>query len=271
MKYKTCSVIVCVYKNDNPEFFKQAINSVLNQTLKSNDIIIVVDGPVGAELKKTIKKFEKLKNITVKWLPKNVGTGQASNVGIGLTKNELIAKLDADDIAYTDRFEKQTAMFNKEKKLAYLGGQMKEFLGDKKNIVSERYVPTDYEQIKKFARRRCPFNNSTVMYKKSAITSVDGYPTETRSEDYFLVAKLLAAGYVIKNLPDYLAYYRLSNDVYARRKTWKHTKATIIMRWKIRKLGVSRIQDALLITIVQLVMFILPSGFTKLVYRTIQK
>jgi glycosyltransferase involved in cell wall biosynthesis len=262
---------MCVYRGDQPKFLVEAVESILNQTVKSNDIVIVVDGPIGKKLQEMIEKYAKLPEVTVKWLPKNVGVGPASNAGIATSRNELIAKLDADDIAVPERIEKQLKEFNADTKLTLLGGQMKEFCNHPDNIVGERKVPTEPEAINHFARKRDPFNNSTVMYKKSAVVTIGGYPDTNRSEDYLLVAKLLAAGERLRNLPDNLAYYHLNDDTYRRRKTWKHTKATIAVRWQIHRMGVAKLHDFLLVATTQFAMFLLPSGFTKLVYKIIQK
>jgi len=252
-------------------FFGAGDEEFVEQTVKSDDIVLVIDGPVSANLKKVIEKYEKLPEVTVEWLKKNVGVGLASNVGIKLCRNKLIAKLDADDIAVPDRLEKQVAAFNEDETLSLLGGQMKEFYHEQDNVVAERKVPIKPDQIRRFARKRDPFNNSTVMYKKEDVLAVGGYPDTNRSEDYLLVAKLLTAGYKMKNLPDCLAYYRLSEETYRRRKSWKHTKSTISIRWQIHKLGVARLDDFLLVATTQFAMFLLPSFFTKTVYKLIQK
>jgi glycosyltransferase involved in cell wall biosynthesis len=271
MKKMKCSVLMCVYRGDKPEFFTQAIESILEQTVKTDDIVIVVDGPIGKKLEATIKKYDKLPVVNVKWLAKNIGVGLASNIGINLCRHDLIAKMDADDISVPDRFEKQLKEFDNDRELTYLGGQMWEFNDSPDNIINKRPVPTAPSEIRKFARLRNPFNNSTVMYKKAAVLAVGAYPGLNRSEDYILVAKLLRAGHRMKNLPDYLVHYRLSDDTYRRRKTWRHTCETIMARWQIHKMGVSKLRDFLLVAATQMAMFITPTFVTKAIYKNIQK
>ena len=267
------SVVVCVYRGDNAEHFFEAIKSAEKQTITPDEIIIVADGELTPDLEQVIQKCcKKYNNIKFHQLPKNHGVGFASNYGINRCKNELIAKMDADDLLLPERFEKQLKAFKSDSDLTLLGGQLSEFADDDpKNIVSYRRVPTDLADIKKFARRRSPCNNPTVMFKKSAIQAVGGYPKLNRAEDYYLYAKLLADGYKIANLDDVLVNYRLSSDNYGRRKSWRHTKEMLHARKEIYHLGVSKRSDYLITSAAQIALFITPNCMTKLAYKILRK
>lgn len=272
-KLEQCSVLMCLYKGDRPEYFELALTSVLQQTVPPSDIVIVANGPLTKTLDGKLREFEtKHKTIQVVRLPKNCGVGEASNVGMQYCKNELVAKMDADDIAMPNRLEKQLAEFAKRDNLVLLGGQLAEFIDDDpEKVISYRKVPTSKVGIVKFAKRRDPFNNQTVMFKKSIILHEGGYPKLNRAEDYYLYAKIIAAGYVVDNLPDVLVKYRLSPTVLERRKSWQNTKEVIGARNEIRKLGILKWRYFILSVLVQIAMFALPIGFTKLVYERMRK
>lgn len=264
--------MICVYRGDKADYVVQSVESILSQTVKSDDIVIVVDGPIGEKLNKAMGDVAKMsKTINVVRLPKNVGVGPASNEGIKYCKNELIAKMDADDVAFPDRLEKQLDAFGHDSKLTLLGGQLAEFEGEVENVVSYRKVPTSAKEIRKFARRRSPFNNQTVMYKKTAVLDVGGYPKLNRAEDYYLYSKLMAEKYKVGNLSDTLVYFRLDDNAMGRRKTWRHTKEIIKVRNEIRKLGISSMWDFVVTAAGQLAVFVLPSFFMKAVYGKLRK
>lgn len=272
LKKLSCSVLMCVYRGDKANFFREAVDSILNQTVKPDEVVIVVDGPVGGRMTKVLSEVkQKYKQVKVIQLPKNVGVGPASNEGLKRCRNELIAKMDADDIAVPERLELQLTEFLKDAKLTLLGGQLAEFSGHKENIVSYRRVPTSGAEIRKFARKRSPFNNQTVMYKKSDALAVGGYPDLNRAEDYYLYSKLIAEEYKVKNLSEVLVLFRLDDEAIGRRKTWRHTREIIRARNEIRKLGVSSWFDLIITTMGQLLVFVTPSFFAKWVYGRLRK
>ena len=272
-KLESCSVLMCLYKGDKPKYLSAALDSILEQTTPPNDIVVVVDGFIPDKLEQTLKNYAKShKIINVVRLSKNVGVGAASNEGLKHCKNELVAKMDADDICAPNRLERQLHEFNRRKDLVLLGGQLAEFINDDaKNVVSYRRVPTTKDEIKKFAKRRSPFNNVTVMYKKSIIMAAGGYPKLNRAEDYYLYSKLMADGQIVDNLSDVLVYCRLDNDFIKRRKSWQHTKEMIGARNEIRKLGVSSWTDLIVVSAAQIGLFLVPVGLAKKFYRKVRK
>jgi glycosyltransferase involved in cell wall biosynthesis len=232
-KYKTCSVLMSVYKNDKPEWLEQAIKSILNQTLKSDDIVIMRDGKVDAEIEKVLKKYEKRKNVRVVRLRKNGGLAHALNAGLKRCRNKLVARMDADDIMVRRRLRLQVSAFNKRPELDILGGQIAEFDGSPENITGHRNVPQTQDDIKKFARLRCPFNHPSVMFKKSTIKKLGGYDeTIGKVEDYELWMRALNNGAVMGNLAEVVCYLRAGDYMLGRRKSWQGCKAQIRLRWR---------------------------------------
>jgi glycosyltransferase involved in cell wall biosynthesis len=264
-----CSALVCVYEKDNAEHFGLAIKSLYEQTLLPNEVVIVGDGKLSDELYDEIKSLKKhYPSIKYYELEKNSGIGAASNYGISKCKNELIAKMDSDDISLPERIEKQVAEFQDDPKLSALGGQLEEFANnDPDQVASRREVPLDSEKIVRFARRRSPINNPTVMFRKTDVQSVGGYPEMNRAEDYLLFVKMIASGKVLRNLPDVLVKYRLDADNIKRRKSWANTKEMINARKEAYKLGVAKWSDYMFMKVAFLCLFIAPSGLAKLSYR----
>lgn len=262
------SVLMSVYAKASPAHLTRAIQSIMDQTVKTDDFVLVCDGPLTEELNAAIAIFERneAEAFHVVRLMNNVGTGLAANSGLRYCKHELIARMDADDIANPDRCELQLKRFLEDDRLVILGGQLLEFENSEDNIVSIKTAPLSYEKILKYGRRRSPFNNQTVMYKKSAVLRVGGYKNLSRCEDYDLFVRMLRSGYYGENLPDALGKYRIEKSTYKRRKSKENMRRFISVRWEIHKCGFSSFIDFILPTALQIVIFISPIFVQRIIY-----
>lgn len=211
------SVSMCVYGKDNPEWFRTAVESVLNQTCEPDEVVLVVDGPVPEALNAVISAYELNPVFRVIRLEFNQGHGEARRVGLTACTHELVALMDADDISAPDRFKKQLAMFKKYPDLTIVGGNITEFLGEPENVIAARVVSTTDEQIKLDMKKRCPMNQVTVMFRKSAVDAVGGYVDWYCEEDYYLWLRLFLGGAQFMNIPEYLVNVRVGKEMYQRR------------------------------------------------------
>lgn len=212
------SVCMSVYKNDNADDFITAINSIYDQTVRPDEIILVVDGPVGDSLKEAIEFLEgKIPIMTVIWLAKNKGHAIARQIGLEAAKYNLIAIMDADDISLPNRFQRQLEVFKEYPDVTVVGGLINEFINDVDNCVGVRWVPEKDKEIKAYLRNRCPMNLMTVMMKKEHVQQVGGYIDWYCEEDYFLWIRLALAGYKFYNIQENLVNVRVGEAMYHRR------------------------------------------------------
>ena len=225
-EYKEYSVLMSVYHKERPEYLKQAIESIQVQSLSTNDFVLVCDGPLNDELDAVIqtKQLEMGENLNVVRLAKNEGLGNALNEGIKHCKNELVARMDSDDIAYPDRCEKQIAVFNTHSEVSICSGIVEEFTTDPNTVDTRRVPPETNAEIIEFAKKRNPFNHPCVMYKKSAVKAVGSYQDFYLLEDYYLWLRILMAGYQGYNIQEPLLHMRAGSDMYKRRAGWKYAK-----------------------------------------------
>lgn len=225
-EYKEYSVLMSVYHKERPEYLKQAIESIQVQSLSTNDFVLVCDGPLNDELDAVIqtKQLEMGENLNVVRLAKNGGHGNALNEGIKHCKNELVARMDSDDIAYPDRCEKQIAVFNTHSEVSICSGIVEEFTTDPNTVDTKRVPPETNAEIIEFAKKRNPFNHPCVMYKKSAVKAVGSYQDFYLLEDYYLWLRMLMAGYQGYNIQEPLLHMRAGSDMYKRRAGWKYAK-----------------------------------------------
>jgi glycosyltransferase involved in cell wall biosynthesis len=215
-----------------------------------------------------INGFEKkYKEVKVLKLEKNMGLGNALNQGIKICSNELIARMDADDISTSNRFELQVNRFLSNPKLILLGGQIQEFKEIPFDSKSKRIVPSDFASIKIFAKLRSPFNHPTVMFKKSNILSIGGYRTLSRKEDLELFLRIVFRhNFYSENLRDVLLHYRTNDSNYKRRKNFINVKEYInVMRSFYKSRDIS-LFDLVKVIFLQVILFFIPLSFQKYLY-----
>ena len=258
---KKYSVLMSVYTKENPNYFKASIESMVNQTLPPEEIVIVKDGPITMELDKIIDDYELNYDglFTVVALKENVGLGKALNEGLKKCRNELVARMDTDDISLTNRCELQVAEFIKDKKLDIVGSNIDEFYDTPEKVISSRIVPTDHDEILKFSRRRNPFNHPTVMYKKSSVLRNGGYGDFRRNQDLDLFVRMLNNGCKARNISQSLLLFRANKDNLIRRKSWEKCRSYISMIYSFWKNGYSSFIDLTVVAFSQIIIFISPT------------
>ena len=265
------SVLQTVYKSDAPDAFKLSLESMLNQTVKPDEVVLVKDGPIPETLQNVIDELDnKVPGMIVQvQLEKNMGLGLALNEGLKCCKNELVARMDSDDISLPERCGKQLAMFECNPELDIVGCPVKEFIGTPDNIVGERNVPLENEEIHKYAKRRDPFNHPTVMYKKSKVMLYGPYRDYRKNQDTALWIDMLSKGCKAANCKEYLFLFRFDEGTYRKRKSWINTKLLIQLRYEAWKSGFNSFVDLAVIAMAQVMMFLLPISFQKFVYKKI--
>lgn len=262
------SVLLTVYKSDNPDYFRLSLESMLKQTVSSNDIVVVKDGPVPAEIQAVIDELQKSHpEIHPLQLETNMGLGLALNEGLKVCQNELIARMDSDDISLPNRCEKQLALFEEDPELDIVGCPVKEFVGTSDNVVGRRDVPLDDEAIHKYNHRRDPFNHPTVMYRKSKVMKLGPYGNYRKNQDTDLWIKLLSNGCKGANCPEYLLMFRFDEGTYKKRKSWTNTKCLLDIRKKAWKSGYSTFWDYAFVAVAQIGIFIMPMKIQQFVYK----
>ena len=226
---------MCVYGGDSPTHFDVALESIVNQTLKPEEIVLVVDGPISNQIENVINKYQiisKNNNICfdVYRFKENKGHGIARRLSFEKCKNEYIALMDADDISELSRFEKQCNYLISHSDVAIIGGNITEFINNKneRDISKKagmRIVPETDNEIKLFMKKRCPMNQMTVMFRKNAVSSVGGYKDWFCNEDYYLWIRLALAGYKFSNLQENLVNVRVGEEMYQRRGGIRYFKS----------------------------------------------
>lgn len=223
------SVLMSLYYKENPIHLSESLDSMINQTISPDEIVMVFDGPLTNELYQMMDKYIKYNPdlFTVVVNEKNLGLGTSLKKGLEKCRNELVARMDTDDISRFDRCEKQIRLFESIPSLDIVGGNIGEFIDNPQKIISYRNVPTDDDEIKEYMKFRCGFNHMTVMFKKESVIKCGNYIDWFFNEDYYLWIRMLENGCKFANIDDILCYVRVGKEMYSRRGGIKYFKSEV--------------------------------------------
>ncbi len=205
------------------------MKSIYSQSLLPNEIILVKEGVLTPGLEEVLMNWESklIYILRIVSVPDGIGFPASLNAGLKECKFEFVARMDTDDECVNDRFEKQILFFQKHQNIDLLGSNIDEYDNSLTKFLYKRQVPEKHEDILKFAKYRCPFNHMTVMYRRSKILKVNGYPALNRNEDYALWTLCLQAGYQAANISDSLVKARTGSNFIKRRAGIKYLKGEI--------------------------------------------
>lgn len=226
------SVAMSVYKNDNPDHFRVALDSVCEQSLVPDEVYLVVDGPVCEQLNAIVCEYEaKYDFFTVTRFEKNQGRGNVLRFTLENCKYDLVACMDSDDISAPGRFKKQIEAYM-QAPCDVLGSSTMGFIGDlyttQKVSVAKR--KTTHEEIMEMLPKKCPISHVTVLMRRQAVLNAGNYMHSHYHEDYYLWARMAKAGCKFRNIPEYLVYVRLGEDQARRHGGLKYFKAEYDIR-----------------------------------------
>lgn len=265
------SVLMSVYYKEHPDYLRQSMQSIYDQTVPTDDFVLVCDGPLTPELDAVISGMQQQfgSRLHVCRLSKNGGLGKALDFGIGQCKNDLVARMDSDDVSRKDRCEKEIKMLITHPEISVLGGFIEEFIEDTNHVCSIRIVPEKQDAILQFAKKRNPFNHVSVMYRKSAVESVGSYESFFLLEDYYLWIRMLNNGYQGYNLQEPLVWVRVGKDMYKRRGGWKYFLSQRKLLCYMRQSGFITYSQYLMGTFIRLGVAMAPNNFRSFVFNHI--
>lgn len=264
------SVLMSLYIKEKPEYLDQALDSMVKQSLTPGEIVIVKDGEISPQLQSILTKYSNQYPGLFKIVgyAQNKGLGFALNYGLRHCRNDLVARMDTDDISDKERCKKQVAVFSAHPEYTIVGAYVDEFYGTPDNVTGCRVVPSSMPEIYKFAKRRSAFNHPTVMYRKSKVLEFGGYSDLRRNQDVDLFGRMLFAGCLATNIQESLLFFRSGEGLAKRRKSWENTKSYIGTIWNFYKIGYSSFLDVTVVSIAQTAMYLMPVLIQKWIYRS---
>lgn len=265
------SVLMSVYKNDDPGFLKQALESIYDhQTRKPDEIVVIFDGPLTDSLYKTLDEFINGKESVVKYFPQatNNGLGEALRIGSELCTGDYIFRMDSDDISDPYRFEKQIKYIESHPMVDALGTDIAEFnIDPSSEKMRVRVCPEKHDDIVRMCKKRNPMNHVTACIKKSALVKCGGYQTLLLLEDYLLWVNMICSGCILANMNESLVYVRVGNGFDSKRGAreriigWSKLQSIMLNNGMINKF------EAFMNNIYIRIFVNTPTGLKKILYQ----
>ncbi|MDH7942938.1 glycosyltransferase [Pseudohongiella sp. SYSU M77423] len=260
------SVLMSVYRNDNPQLLVKAVESCFLNTVTPLVLILVIDGPITDQLEQKISDLESKYPLSIVRLPENVGLAEALNVGLKHVKTEWVARADSDDINMPFRFETQLRVLSdNDYNLDIIGSSIIEVDSNGSKVATRR-PPYTHQEILNFSKQRNPFNHMTVMYRKSKVIACGGYPNIYLKEDYALWATMLVNNARAINIETPLVTATAGKDMYRRRGGIKYALAEVKLQKHLVNLGLKSMLSGVIDGFLRASVFLMPAKFRELIY-----
>ncbi len=262
------SVLISIYKKENPIWLREALDSVFAQTIQPDEIVLVKDGPLTEDLELVLREYEQkhpIFNFVVN--ETNLGLGLALQKGVLACKNEIIARMDTDDIIPPDRFEKQLAKMKEGYDVVSCWSQL--FIGDRSNVIAVKTRPEKHEDIIKLAHRRSPVCHAAAFMRKSAVLKAGNYQHRLYYEDYNLWVRMIQCGAKFYNVQEVLYEIRTTDDQLNRRGGWSYLKRELKYLREFYDMGFYTRKDLLINSSIRIVARLMPPKLRSSVFKKI--
>ena len=269
MTKENYSVLMSVYRSEKPGILRESIQSIYDQTVPTDDFVLICDGLLTKRLDEVIAEMQKKfgKRMRVIRHDENHGLGYCLRTGIPECKNDLIARMDSDDISRKDRCEKELEVFEKHPDISAVGGLVGDFKVTTEKLDSIRKVPETNEEIIKFVKWRSPMNHPSVMFRKKDVLAVGNYPEVRNCQDWYLWTTLLMNGYKLYNVQEILVYMREDNTTFKRRSGWRYFKIQKNLYNKMRKAKFISVPQYTIVVSVRFCSAMAPNGVRQALFK----
>ncbi len=268
---KKISALGSLYIKENPVYLEEALESLDNQTLRADEVVMVIDGPITSELQAVLDSWSSRLPIKEVKLEKNVGLGRALNAGLAQCSHDLVARFDTDDINYPDRFKIQSERILKDGRIAAVSASIREFSITPGDLDVIRDGVQDSNSIVRFAKYRNPLNHASVMFRRHAVERVGGYLDLPLMEDYYLWLRLISAGEKFHCIDGVLVDVRVGNGMYARRKGISYISSEYRLFKVKNELSITNSIEGAIIFLIRVVPRLLPASFLQCIYFFLRK
>lgn len=262
------SVLISIYRKENPDWFREALDSVFAQTVQPTEIVLVEDGPLTPELYAVIDEYQEkhpifniVKNET------NLGLGLALRNGVEAAKTDILVRMDTDDIIPEYRFEHQLQKMGEGYDVVSCWAQL--FMGDFDKVIAVKTRPEHHDEIVKLAHKRSPICHAGTVFRKSALMKAGNYQHCKLYEDYHLVARLIMSGARFYNCQEELYYVRVTPEQMNRRSGMDYLKTELAFFKEFKKMGFFSTRDYLLNSVIRIVVRLMPGGIKQKVLKKV--
>jgi hypothetical protein len=199
------SLVLAVYNGE--DYIRDAVESVIAEQKPTIELVVIDDGSVDST-PEILREFEDRDRRVVVHRKESTTLASALNVGFGIARGALLARLDADDVDLPGRLQAQAEHMNANPDVVLLGGQAL-LIDDRGREFGTAHYPLEDAELREALRTTDPFVHSTVMMRREAFEAVGGYRTNLpHAEDLDLWLRIAEVGR-IANLDRPLVKYRI--------------------------------------------------------------
>ena len=262
------SVLISLYHKEKPEYLREALDSIFNQTILPNEIVLVKDGPLTPKLDAILNEYD-ARYPVFKFVinESNLGLGRALAKGIEACTYEYVLRMDTDDVIPSDRFEKEIVALDKGYDVVSCWSQLYE--GDINNVIAIKTRPEHHDDIVKLAHKRSPICHAGCAYRKSSVIKAGNYEHHLYYEDYDLWVRMILSGCKFYNIQEVLYYVRTSMDMVRRRGGVSYAINEFKNFKRFKKIGFYTTRDLIVNTITHFIVRIIPSCIRGFVMKAI--
>lgn len=264
------SVLMSLYAKERPEYLRQSLDSVFNQTLQPDEVVLVLDGPITEDLQSVVEDFT-FQHSILKIIPlsENGGLGKALNEGLKHCSYDIVARMDTDDVCKRNRFETQIKFMMDHPEIDLCSSWIEEFQESPKKVNSIKTLPETYEEISSYIKKRNPINHPSSCFRKKAVIEAGGYQHFPLFEDYYLWARMFMLGSKFSNIQTPLLSFRTSKDMFKRRGGLKYAITNMKFQLELYKLGITSLPQSLISGAVRSLVYLMPNSLRSLIYQKI--
>lgn len=264
------SALLSVCYTDKPEWLSVALDSLLCQTVKPSEIVLVQNGPLTDELTATIGRYKagEPELFKILLLPHKMGLGVVIKQGTHACSNGFVACVDADGYSAPTRIEEEFEALLANK-ADIVGANVNEFRESVDDVSGCRTFPETSDKIYKCAKRRMPMAFSSILFKKRMVLACIDYEDCGLVEDYALFIDLLSSCAKGYNVQKPLVYKRIRKDNFNNLSSWDYARAMRYFNAKFFKKGWFRYRDYFFRTTVNEVAFMMPRLVKNFVYNKV--
>ena len=239
------SVLLPIYYKESVDVIQKCLKSMLEQTVKPDEIVCALDEPSTPEIESIIDEYANNNSVRIVkcYCKRGSGLGAVLNIGVQNCTCDYIARMDADDVAVPERLEKERNYLDTHSNVDVVGSNIAEFDSNLDEIIAYRNVPEDDEECKEMLKRRDPINHMAAMYRRTSVLKAGNYSTEMMScEDTYLWTSFYAAGLTFANIQENLIFVHAGREMYERRggkKAFYYVKKSIDYKKKVGLINTS--------------------------------
>jgi glycosyltransferase involved in cell wall biosynthesis len=261
------SLLMSVYARTRADEFSRCLDSIQQQSVVPDELVLVLDGPVSAEVRACAETHGRRLAIKTVEYPDNRGLGPALREGLKHCSHSFVARMDSDDICRRHRLEAQKKFLVERPDISIVGGLLREFyLVNGETVSVERVLPEASDDVATFAKFRNPANHPTVMFRKQHVLAVGNYISFPLMEDYHLFSRMLARGFAIANLQDIFVETSPTKDFFRRRGGLRYLSQEINLAREFRRVGFHNALDSVKFILMRAPYRVLPNSLRRRMY-----